>query len=81
MCCLNSCAGCTCLSPEKDFSSQIVPDSIEILLIEQNFTDGPVKGAVRQVRHHVLPAKLLSDGQCDILTEQGTQVTPSALLT
>lgn len=36
-------------SPEKDFSPQVVPDTVEVLLIEQNFTDGPVKGAVGQV--------------------------------
>ncbi len=56
--------GCAFLSPEKDFSPQVVPDTVEVLLIEQSFTDGPVKGAVRQVRQHVLPAKTLT-GQCD----------------
>lgn len=57
MCHLNSSDGCACSSPEEDFSPQVVPDTIEVLLIEQNFTDGPVKGTVRQVRHNVLPAK------------------------
>lgn len=52
----NNSEGCPCLSPEKDLSPQVVPDAIEVLLIEQNFTDGPVKGTVGQVGHDVLPA-------------------------
>ena len=35
--------------PEKDFSPQVVANTAEVFLIEQDFTDGPVKGAVRQV--------------------------------
>lgn len=46
---LNSSDGCLGLSPEQDFSPQVVPNSIKVLLIEQNFTDRPVKGAVGQV--------------------------------
>lgn len=46
-----------CVSPEQDFSPQVVADTIEVLLIEQDFTDGPVEGAVRQVLQHVFPAR------------------------
>lgn len=53
-----------CPSPVKDLRPEIVADAIEVLLIEQDFTDGPVKGTVRQVRHHILPVK--SSSMCQV---------------
>lgn len=48
------------LSPEKNFSPKIVPDAIEVLLVEQDFTNGPFECTVSQVRHNVLPARVMN---------------------
>lgn len=81
MCHLNRSEGSSCLSPEKDFGPQVVPDTVEVLLIEQNFADGPVEGAVGQVRHDVLPAKKILTGQRDgdNLVEQSDTVSATNL--
>lgn len=73
------------LSPKKNFSPQVVPDAVEVLLIEQNFTDGLIKGMVGQVRRDLFPARRSTgqlDGETSIeLVTQVTLLVISALLT
>lgn len=73
------------LSPKKNFSPQVVPDAVEVLLIEQNFTDGLIKGTVGQVRRDLFPARRSTgqlDGETSIeLVTQVTLLVISALLT
>lgn len=37
------------LEAEENFGSQIVPDAVEVLLVQQDFADGPVETRIGEV--------------------------------
>ena len=46
------------LEPEQNFSPEVVPDAVEVLLVEHDFADGPVETRVSEVGQHVLTERL-----------------------
>ena len=47
--------------PEQDLSPEVVSDTVEELLIEQDLADGPVEGRVTQVGQYVFSEFLKSN--------------------
>lgn len=55
-----SCYFHACSLPVQDFSSQIVPNTIEVLLVQQDLTNRAIKSPIAQMRQDILPAKTIA---------------------